>query len=66
MTVAAHAAVPAQVDPAERPVDPALEVAEEIFASELALEDLLVRAERLHRARIEHEPLGCLVCFSQR
>jgi hypothetical protein len=63
MTAAAYDLAPAQAEPR---IDPALEIAEEILASELALEDLLVRAERLHNARIEHEPLGCLVCFSQR
>lgn len=63
MSTVAYDVTPVPVD---RATDPALEVAKEILRSELALEGLLLRAERLHRAHIEHEPLGCLVCFSQR
>jgi len=38
----------------------------EIAASERALDDLLLRASRLHESHLQHDPRSCLVCFSQR
>ena len=38
----------------------------EIADSEAALADTFTRAERMHRARIEHDPVSCLVCFASR
>lgn len=37
----------------------------EIAASERALDDVLLRASRLHDSHIQHDPRSCLVCFSQ-
>ncbi len=38
----------------------------EIAASERALDDLLLRASRLHESHLQHDPRSCLVCFSER
>ncbi|MBM7515618.1 hypothetical protein [Nocardioides nitrophenolicus] len=38
----------------------------EIAASERALDDLLLRASRLHESHLQHDPRSCLVCFTQR
>ncbi len=37
-----------------------------IAESESALADLLSHSERLHRARIQHDPISCLLCFETR
>jgi hypothetical protein len=37
-----------------------------IAHAEMALADLLVHFERLHRANIQHEPHSCFVCFEAR
>ena len=37
-----------------------------IATAELALADLLVHCERLHRAHIEHDPHSCFLCFESR
>jgi hypothetical protein len=38
----------------------------EIAASERALDDLLLRASRLHESHLQHDPRSCLLCFSER
>lgn len=38
----------------------------EIAASERALDDLLLRASRVHEAHLQHDPRACLVCFTER
>ena len=38
----------------------------EIAASERALDDLLLRASRLHESHLQHDPRSCLVCFTER
>jgi hypothetical protein len=35
----------------------------DIRRSEADLVDWLDRCERLHRSRIQHDPLRCLICF---
>ncbi|MFD1249580.1 hypothetical protein ACFQ3F_17395 [Nocardioides ginsengisoli] len=57
--------------PAGAPSAPQLspELAEaiiEIAESERSLDDVLVRAQRLHEANIQHDPRSCLVCFGGR
>jgi hypothetical protein len=42
------------------------ELEDDIALSELALEALIIRGERLHDSNIEHDPLSCLTCFAQR
>lgn len=44
----------------------ATEVEDDVALSELALEALIARGERLHGSNIEHDPIRCLVCFEQR
>lgn len=44
----------------------ATEVEDDIALSELALEALIARGERLHGSNIEHDPIRCLTCFAQR
>jgi len=44
----------------------AVEIAAEIAGAEKALEALIGRSMRLHRSNIEHDPIRCLTCFSQR
>ncbi|WP_418062626.1 hypothetical protein [Pimelobacter simplex] len=39
------------------------EVILEIAASERALDDVLLRASRLHESHLDHDPRSCLVCF---
>jgi hypothetical protein len=38
----------------------------EIAVSERALDDLLLRASRLHESNLQHDPRSCLLCFSGR
>jgi hypothetical protein len=38
----------------------------EIAASERSLDDVLLRANRLHESNIQHDPRSCLVCFGGR
>lgn len=64
-------AVAAEQEPRARSAAPRLspaleEVILEIAASERALDDVLVRASRLHESNIRHDPHSCLVCFAQR
>ncbi|WP_377323606.1 hypothetical protein ACFJIY_02820 [Pimelobacter simplex] len=42
------------------------EVILEIAASERALDDVLLRASRLHESHLDHDPRSCLVCFGDR
>lgn len=42
------------------------EIEDDIALSELALEALIARGERLHGSNIEHDPIRCLTCFAQR
>lgn len=37
-----------------------------IAVSERALDDVLLRASRLHESRIAHDPHSCLICFGER
>lgn len=41
-------------------------VIQEIAESERALDGVLARSERLHRSGIDHSPMSCLVCFTDR
>jgi hypothetical protein len=47
-------------------VEIATEIATEIARAEEALEALIGRSLKLHASNIEHDPIGCLTCFSQR
>ena len=63
MTAVAQPAGPSEPH-ATSHLSPALEqVILEIARSERALDDLLVRADRMHRSNIHHEPESCLLCF---
>lgn len=42
------------------------EVAADIARSERALADQITWGARLHDRNLEHDPVSCLVCFSQR
>ena len=44
----------------------ATEVEDDIALSELALDALIDKGERLHSSNIEHDPICCLTCFAQR
>jgi hypothetical protein len=64
MTAVAQPAGPSEPHTAVH-LSPALEeVIVEIARSERALDDLLARADRMHRSNIQHDPESCLVCFS--
>ena len=61
----------ADIEPVASPVVPQLspELADaiiEIAASERSLDDVLLRAKRLHEANIQHDSRSCLVCFDAR
>ena len=43
-----------------------VEINDDIALAELVLEALLSRNDRMHQSNIEHDPLRCLTCFSQR
>ena len=42
------------------------EIEDDIALSELSLDALISRSERLHSSNIEHDPIRCLTCFAQR
>lgn len=57
---------PAPAGPAPHLSPELEEVILEIAASERALDDVLLRASRLHESHLDHDPRSCLVCFGDR
>jgi len=66
--MSATTAVQVEHDPDPAPhLSPDLEeVILEIAASERALDDVLLRAARLHESHLDHDRRSCLVCFGDR
>ncbi|MFC5728192.1 MULTISPECIES: hypothetical protein [Nocardioides] len=66
MTAAAQPADSQQPQTAATGLSPELEeVIVEIAHSERALDELIDRADRMHRSNIHHGPGSCLVCFAE-
>jgi hypothetical protein len=64
MTAVAQPAGPSEPHATSR-LSPVLEqVILETVPSARAFDDLVARAERMHRSNIHHEPESCLVCFA--
>lgn len=61
-----HEPIPAPAGPAPHLSPELEEVILEIAASERALDDVLLRASRLHESHLDHNPRSCLVCFGDR
>lgn len=64
MTATAQPADPSKPQTATRLSPELEEVIVEIARSERALDDLLDRADRMHRSNLRHDPESCLVCFA--
>lgn len=43
-----------------------IELEDDIALSELSLDALISKGERLHSSNIAHDPIRCLTCFEQR